>query len=276
MIPHTSLRPFLGAAALALAVLASACVEKGGAPTKESFTGPAKLMIVGGDSVNWGRTAPGLLKHAIKLVNVGGDTLRIKDVHPGCGCTTAPLDKKDLGPGDTATVDVTLDAKSRSGLLHKSLTLTTNDSARPSIVMALIAEIERDITMTTDIFPPVMVSKVGEEGTTTLSMRNASDHPISLEAPMQSPSPLLIKFDMTGPRTLAPGDSMSITARVKVLKAEGGNAQITMATSSKLVPKLEMTITGQVDPRALSSGADQKLMPAPKDAATILGKPGKK
>lgn len=277
MTSHTSLRPLLFAATLGLGVLASACVEKGGPSHPTTGSGPAKMMLAGGDSVNWGRIAPGKLKHEIKVVNMGGDTLRIKDVHPSCGCTTAPLDKKNLGPGDTATISVELDAIHKTGLIQKSLTITTNDSARPSLVVPLIAEITRDIAVLPDNVPPVMVKKVGDEGTTSVVLRNTSDHPVNVEPPVLSPSPVLVRFDMTGPKTLAPGDSMTLTLHVKVLKQEGGSAQFSLATSSQMVPKIELTVFGQVEPKPLDdddahamiapgAGAATKVMPAPKVA----------
>src|SRR5438552_3085670 len=74
-----------------------------------------KLVVVGGDTVDWGKRGPGVLKHTIKLTNAGGDTLKIAGVHPSCGCTTAPLDRNVLLTGDTATIDVKVDVPAASG-----------------------------------------------------------------------------------------------------------------------------------------------------------------
>ena len=102
--------------------------------------GPPKIQIIGGETINWGQVGPGVLKQAMKITNVGGDTLLINDVKASCGCTTAPLDKKVLMPGDTATVNVSMDVNNRSGEQHKSITITSNDSTRSTITVQLMPD----------------------------------------------------------------------------------------------------------------------------------------
>lgn len=56
-----------------------------------------KISIQGGDTQDWGKVKPkdSPLKASIKITNEGSEELKISDVRPGCGCTTAPLDKKN-------------------------------------------------------------------------------------------------------------------------------------------------------------------------------------
>jgi hypothetical protein len=69
--------------------------------------------------------------HTYPIINEGDDTLRIIKVKPGCGCTAAPLDKSNLGPGDTAHVDVFFDSKRLTGLVKKGVTILSNDPDEP-------------------------------------------------------------------------------------------------------------------------------------------------
>jgi hypothetical protein len=54
----------------------------------------AKLEVEGGDTHDWGKVHPidSPLRTKIKLYNRGTDTLHIKKVKVGCGCTAAPVD----------------------------------------------------------------------------------------------------------------------------------------------------------------------------------------
>ena len=63
-----------------------------------------QMEIIGGDTYNWGKVKPGKnpLKATILVRNIGNEELHITQVRPGCGCTTAPLDKDKLKQGDTA------------------------------------------------------------------------------------------------------------------------------------------------------------------------------
>lgn len=233
---------------LLLALLACSCMERNaGAGGERKLTGPAKLAVVGGDSVDWGTVAPGMLKRTIKITNEGGDTLRINEVRASCGCTTAPLDRKVLGPGDTATIDVSMDVQNKSGRQHKSLTITSNDSARGSLVLPLIADIIREVAAIPELFPMVSTTKPGEEGSTEVTLKNTSSTPITIQPPQfETPPPMIVKFDMTAPKELAPGDSLKVIAHVKPLKQEVQSATVTIPTSSKINPKIQLTMTSHI------------------------------
>ena len=123
------------------AVLFQGCQESGASTPN----GPPKLQVVGGDTVNWGEVGGGKLQHSLKIVNVGGDTLKIAEVKPSCGCTTAPLDKQELLTGDTATINLTMDVAGKHGPTSKTLRVTTNDSTSPVTTVFLKANVVQHI-----------------------------------------------------------------------------------------------------------------------------------
>jgi archaellum component FlaF (FlaF/FlaG flagellin family) len=246
---------FVAAASVVLLVGGTAgCMEGKGGPGSKGPTGKGSgtIEIVGGDSVVWGDVPPGVLKHTIRVTNIGGDTLNITDVHASCGCTTAPIDKKMLLPGDTATIDVSMDVKTKSGPQHKTLTITSNtaDSTRRQIQIPLTANILRDVAMESEVFPIVTTTAVGETGTSEVTIRNTGTTPLTFEAPtMPTPPPMIVTFDMTAPQQVAPGDSIRIVAHVKPLKSETAMTTVVIKTSSKLVPELSLPLTAQVNPQ---------------------------
>jgi hypothetical protein len=190
------------------------------------------------------------------LVNSGGDTLRIADVRPSCGCTTAPLDKKVLAAGDTGHVDVSIDMTNRSGPQHKTITITSNDSTRPIVQVSLVADIVRDVVANPEVFPIINGAVVGHEDTTAVSIINKSTEPIEIQAPLVSnPGQMAVTFNMNQARTLAPGDSMRIVAHVKPITASVVTADVTINTSSKTIPVVKVPITANASPKTSANSA---------------------
>ncbi len=230
------------------------CMEGKGGPGGKSPTGKGSgtIEVVGGDSVSWGDVPPGVLKHTIHITNIGGDTLNITDVHPSCGCTTAPIDKKILLPGDTASIDLSVDVKTKSGPQHKTLTISSNtaDSTRRQLQIPLTANVLRDVAMDAEVFPIVTTTTIGETGTAEVTIHNTGTTPLTFEAPtMPTPPPMIVSFDMTAPQQVPAGDSIRIVAHVKPLKSETATTTVLIKTSSKLVPELNLSLTAQVNPQ---------------------------
>jgi hypothetical protein len=247
---------------LGLSMLLASCQQPkgepgtpGAAPGGTSGTKP-KLEIIGGETIDWGKQPPGTLKRTLMLVNSGGDTLRIADVHPSCGCTTAPLDKKVLGAGDTAHVDVSIDMTNRSGPQHKTITITSNDSTRPTVQVSLTADIVRDVVANPEVFPIINSAVAGHEDTTAVTIINKSTGPIEIQAPLVSnPGQMAVTFNVNTARTLAPGDSVRIVAHVKPLTASVVTADVTINTSSKTVPVVKVPITANASPKTSANSA---------------------
>ncbi len=93
-----------------------------------------------------------------EIINMGDQTLNIKDVKPGCGCTTVALSNRVLLPGDTLLIPVKLDVSQTSGTTFrkgilviftgvreekvKNLTLVlTGRVNRPSVILTVVPSI---------------------------------------------------------------------------------------------------------------------------------------
>lgn len=242
-------RMALGLFSLALAF--SACDAPKSAPggANAGASGPPKIEVVGGDKVEWGEVGPGVLKHALKITNVGGDTLRIADVKASCGCTTAPLDKKILLPGDTATVDVSMDVANRSGEQHKTITITSNDSTKSAIVVGLHAMVMRDVVATPEFFQPITSGKKGREDTTSVELRNTSDAAVTVQPPViPNAAEMLVRFDMTEPITLQPAEARRVVAHVKPIKDGTATAEVVFKMVGKKQSEIKLNLTASVNP----------------------------
>ncbi len=73
--------------------------------------------------------------------NAGDSLLVIEKVQPGCGCTTAGLEKKEYKPGEKGVIPIKFDAHGYSGRVTKNIRVTSNDSQHPSLQLKLTGEV---------------------------------------------------------------------------------------------------------------------------------------
>ncbi|OVE79052.1 hypothetical protein BVY01_03590 [bacterium I07] len=74
--------------------------------------------------VDLGRVLEGaVLSHTIQFVNSGEETVHLRQVGTTCGCTAAQTTRKDFAPGDTASIDVSINTRGFFGLMRKTVTL---------------------------------------------------------------------------------------------------------------------------------------------------------
>lgn len=69
--------------------------------------------------------------HTFKIRNAGSATLRINKVSASCGCTVATISRKQVPPGETATLRARLNLRGRRGMQKKSIKIKSNDPADP-------------------------------------------------------------------------------------------------------------------------------------------------
>jgi hypothetical protein len=229
-----------GAALAVLPLLLAACVEKG-APPRDA---KPRIEVIGGEVVDWGRTGPGMLKRTVRFYNAGGDTLRIAGVRPSCGCTTAPLDKNVLAPGDTGSISITMDVKTKAGPQKKSILISSNDSTRPNLSIGLMADVVREVVASPDFFPVVNNVKPGEEGTSEIDIINTGDSSVTIQPPTLSGVPsMIVHFDMKKPVTLGAGEKVKVVAHVQPIHEGQSQADVVFRTTSTVNPELPVALT---------------------------------
>lgn len=84
------------------------------------------------EEINTGKILKGDTAHAVYVIhNDGKRPLIIRKVQPSCGCTLANADKMEIAPGDSAHITIHFNTLGREGDDTKSITVITNDPARP-------------------------------------------------------------------------------------------------------------------------------------------------
>ena len=106
-----------------------------------------KIEMENGDEYHWGTVKPNdnPLKATVKIFNRGDQDLVIKGVHPSCGCTTAPLDKNIIPPGEYSNLEITFNFGNATGETSKSIIIRSNDPKRESINYYIKAKVDRPL-----------------------------------------------------------------------------------------------------------------------------------
>lgn len=209
-----------------------------------------KLEIIGGNSQDWGKVGPkdSPLKAKIKLKNVGNEQLLITNVKPSCGCTTAPLDKDKLNPGETAIIDISFNVGTKAGVNSKTIRISTNDPNNTTVVYRLSADVQKSINLDPSFFGFNQM-EVGKEQSARVTIQNTSNKPITFSDFTKSPADM--SLNVSGKKTLKPGESFDIVAKVTPSAPGYMNCWVKVKTSSDEDPELSISGYGSVKESAI-------------------------
>lgn len=205
-----------------------------------------KLEIKGGTTKDWGKVSPkdSPLKTVLELKNIGKDVLLISKVKPSCGCTTAPLKKNELQPGESTKVDVTFNVGSNNGPVQKTINIETNDPNSSHISYLLKAEVIRPLIFLPSSYMTFNTMQVGMEGSAKVTVKNASKENISLMDVTTDPPDM--KVNMKGKKVLKPNEEYEIEVKVTPVKAGPMNTKLSFKTSTPDMPTVEIYGYGRV------------------------------
>lgn len=78
-----------------------------------------------------------VVKHDFILTNKGKSKLVIRKIKAACGCTAIHPEKMELEPGESTKIGASFNSSGRSGNQSKTVTITTNDPNRSTIVLTI-------------------------------------------------------------------------------------------------------------------------------------------
>jgi hypothetical protein len=182
--------------------------------------------------------------------NSGGSDLVITDARPSCGCTVSSFDKV-IKPGTDGKVHASVDTKSFSGPIAKSILVVSNDPERPQVNLFIKAIVKPFV----DVAPQAYVrfSVVHGDGASqevVLISEEKGFKPAVAETAQPyvkaQISPAGDKDKIAG----RPGEQYKLAVSVLPDAPEGLlNAPIRITTGVSQQPTLEIPVSGIVRPR---------------------------
>ena len=109
-------------------------------------TAPSPAIIFASETCDLGSVVQGEQPVCdFAFTNVGSGELRILQVEPTCGCTTALLSSTLVRSGEHGTIRTVFDSENFSGEVHKEIEVRTSDPGRPTITLRLTALVEPEV-----------------------------------------------------------------------------------------------------------------------------------
>jgi len=132
----------LAMAALTLAAMAAAQQAGPAVPPPKPAAAGGPRLAVEPPSFDFGKTLQNkTLQKEFSLRNFGDADLAIASVTTSCGCTVADGYAKVVKPGESTHLQVSLQTRTSSGKLQKSVLIKSNDPTKPLYELKLEATV---------------------------------------------------------------------------------------------------------------------------------------
>jgi len=194
---------------------------------------------------DFGKVSAGeIVRHDFVFTNIGTETLSIRDVRPGCGCTTAGTWDKEVEPGKSGRIPIQFNAGSFSGQVGKSITVMCNDVLSSNVMLQLKANVWTPIL----VLPASVYFALSEERLTneTKVVRIVSN----LDAPLKlsEPESTNTSFRATLSEKI-PGKEYELRVTpVLPLTTSHVMAAFVMKTSAETVPAVRVQVSASMQP----------------------------
>jgi hypothetical protein len=189
------------------------------------------------DSVkDFGKVMQGeMLKHVFGFSNQGSSTLEILSVEATCGCQTTTLSEKQILPGHSGRIEISVDTSLLTGAIEETAHITTNDPRRPSVIFSIKADVQPEISVSS---PSIYFEDVpeGEQVTREVILTVMAEKSIRILGADSSDESVGVKLEPV---------QNSGGKKVKLIATHTGDGKIgyrsesvTIKTSSMLSPEL--------------------------------------
>ena len=184
------------------------------------------------------------------IKNSGGSDLVITDARPSCGCTVSSFDKL-IKPGSEGKVHASVDTKSFSGPISKSILVVSNDPDRPQMNLFVKALVKPFVDVAPQAYVRFSVVK-GDPASQDVILISEEKGFKPVVAETAQPyvkaevSPAGDKDKIAG----RPGEQYKLAISVLPDAPEGLlNAPVRLTTGVSQQPNLEVPVSGIVRPR---------------------------
>jgi hypothetical protein len=184
------------------------------------------------------------------IKNVGGSDLVITDARPSCGCTVSSFDKL-IKPGAEGKVHTSVDTKSFSGPISKSVLVVSNDPDRPQMNLFVKALVKPFVDVAPQAYVRFSVVK-GDPASqdVVLISEEKGFKPVVAETAQPYVKAEVLPAGDKDKIAGRPGDQYKLAISVTADAPEGLlNAPVRLTTGISQQPTLEIPVSGIVRPR---------------------------
>jgi hypothetical protein len=202
-----------------------------------SMFSQAKIEIVGGNSFDFGEIyLGGKVEKKLAIKNIGKDTLVIGQVQPSCGCTAALMSENKIAPNKIATLNIGFDSKGFNGTVHKSISITSNDTTNKTLNVTFTATIITVLSMDPQ-FIYFQNTKLDSTSTLKIKLTNNMQETVEIKSFEHKIQGLKLEIMQ---RKLMPKESTEISVSYIPTSEGMAQADVIINTSSKKQPKIPL------------------------------------
>jgi hypothetical protein len=220
-------------------------------PAAAKVAAIAPKIEISPETKDAGTVAKGQMVEATFVVkNAGGADLVISDARPSCGCTVASFDRL-IKPGAEGKIVSSVDTKSFSGPISKSVLVVSNDPERPQMNLFIKAMVKPFVDVLPQAFVRFSVIKGDSAGQDVILLSEEKGFRPTIAETSQP----YVKAEIlpAGDKDKIPGrlgDQYKVRLSVTPDAPEGLlNAPIRIATGVAQQPTVEIPVSGIVRPR---------------------------
>jgi len=184
------------------------------------------------------------VSHQFEVMNDGRDTLFISRVKPSCGCTTAPLTRDVVAPGESVWIDVTFNSKKFSGAVNKTITVFSNDPSSPQAKITFLANVATARSRIVVVQEPADLGNLvpNKSGQAAIMLANVSDEPYRVRLTSYPTSWLEPAWTE---KVVDPGDTLDLSIGTSGVPPLGKfESSITFEIEGRETSRMSLPLTG--------------------------------
>jgi hypothetical protein len=182
------------------------------------------------------RDASEVVEHTFTLKNSGTTDLFISAIRPACGCTAANLTRQTIPPGESAELSTRLTLAGRSGELHKTILVESNDPANPALQLAIIGKAAQEFEITPSVLT-LRQASIGQPPAGAIQIKSP-DKPFRILKVIASGPAIHVRAD-----PMPSGNAYQISASFEKAPSENPpSSLISVETDNPRMPTLRIQV----------------------------------
>ncbi len=138
------------------------------------------IQIVENKSFDFGELLRGTIaEKKVLLKNTGTEVLQLADIEASCGCTGTAPSQRSIPPGQSAVISISFNSRNFTGKVHKTVTVHSNATNDPRVVIEFTAYVIDEILLTPGHFW-FKDAEVGRRATQAMTIKNNGKEPLKI------------------------------------------------------------------------------------------------
>ncbi len=207
------------------------------------------------------------IEHTWTVHNKGGSVLRIPKIKPSCGCTVMRSYDREILPGESGKLPVTIDTTRLNSKVLKRVTVHSNDPENPETTLTIGGTVNQRIGIEPRRAASFGRIKPNEIVKRTLLLTNNTDKPVDLSLVSERTGVFHLELEETRPgenwelkvRTAPPYQERYNRGEIRLKTDIADQPVVEIPASVYALPKVEVAPSTVIIPKAMPRARKQPI-----------------